>query len=450
MLAAAYEASHGGMTHIAGFTPWDQKYTRHTGGKHEGVATEWRYAEILSCYNSFMDADAPGIHAMANASVFRRFPLADRYPQTNRPTVVSLRAKGYLTEAWSVSPRNYASIYVGDYDSAAWLYQRLPAVWDDPARGQVPLGWAFNPALAERFPVGLAYTRSTASPSDTFIAGDSGFGYLNPGYLVPPRMWSALPSGLGAWEAVCREGYCRWDLRVTGFVIDGNAPPMSAAVKAAYARFSPGGVVAQNVPRTSLVEGVPFLRMNDDLENPEEGAHVIAAAFPRKAGATNFGIFRTKLWTPTAHKQMFDSLRRDRADIEVVKPHTLLELLRRHLDRHAQHGRDLRGHGEQNRPAFPSAGTGSRRRPVGIGQGSTASLREVLCPTDSRPASAWALRPRRSIRDYFWGVAVAAAGAGAAAPATAEAGTPAGAIAPPAGTVTGTITCLVTATWRAT
>ena len=338
MLAAACESSRGGVIHIAGFTPWDQKYTSHTGGKHDGVPTEWRYAEILSCYNAFMDADAPGLHAMANASVYRHFPLADRYPQTNRPTEATLRARGYLDGSGNVSPRNYVAIYVGDYDSAAWLYQRLPAIWDDPARGQVPLGWAFNPALAERFPVGLAYTRATASPNDTFIAGDSGFGYLNPGYLVPPRKWSGLPSGLGAWEAVCREGYRRWDLRVTGFVIDGNAPPMSAAVKAAYARFSPGGVVAQKVPHASLVDGVPFLRMNDDLANPEEGARVIAARFSRKQGGTDFGIFRTILWTPSAHKQMFDTLRRKRPDIEVVEPHTLLELLRRHLQQHPQPG----------------------------------------------------------------------------------------------------------------
>ena len=125
-------------------------------------------------------------------------------------------------------------------------YQKMPEIWDDPTRGQVPLGWAFNPALAERFPVGLIHARATATPNDTFMAGDSGYGYLNPGNLVPPRKWSDLPSDLNAWERLCADGYRRWDLKVTGFVIDGYAPAMSDVVKAAYARFSPAGVVAED------------------------------------------------------------------------------------------------------------------------------------------------------------------------------------------------------------
>jgi hypothetical protein len=160
---------------------------------------------------------------------------------------------------------------------------------------------------------------------------------MNPGFLVPPRRWSGLSSGLAAWEALCRDGYRRWDLRITGFVIDGNAPPMTAEVKAAYARFSPGGVVAQKVPPTSLVGGVPFLRMGSDLLNPVHGARQIAQAFPPGRMQPNFGIFRTILWSPSTHKQMFDTLHHDRPDIEIVDPHALFELLRRHLLESPQH-----------------------------------------------------------------------------------------------------------------
>jgi hypothetical protein len=331
VLAAAQIAAQAGIIHVGGFTPWDQKYTDYTSGRHGGVPTEWRYAEILSCYNAYMDADAPGLHAMANASVFQHYPLAAHYPQKNLPTPAELETKGYLDSVGKVVARNFASIYVGDYDSAAWLYQRAPEIWDDPNRGKIPLGWAFNPALAQRFPVGLAHTRATATPNDTFVAGDSGFGYLNPGYLVPPRRWSGLPSGLGAWERLCTEGYRQWDLRITGFVIDGNAPPMSDAVQAAYARFSPGGVIAQKIPERSLVHGVPFLRMGTDLPDPQQGARLIVEAFPPGRRSPDFRIFRSILWTPTMHKQMFDAVRKQRPDIEFVEPYTLLELLRRRL-----------------------------------------------------------------------------------------------------------------------
>ncbi len=63
----------------------------------------------------------------------------------------------------------------------------LPKMWTDPARGTTPLSWAFNPNLCERFPLGMAWPRENRSPNDFFVAGDSGAGYLNPGFLSTPR-----------------------------------------------------------------------------------------------------------------------------------------------------------------------------------------------------------------------------------------------------------------------
>lgn len=336
VLRAAYDQTaqrrgSPGVVQVGGFTPWDQKYTDYTGGRHAGVPTEWHYAEILSCYNAYMDADAPGLNAMANASVFQHFPLAASYPQKHLPTEAGLRAKGYLDAQGHVVTKNYAAIYAGDYDSAAWLYQKMPEFWDDPARGKVPLGWAFNPTLDARFPVGLARARATATPNDAFITGDSGAGYLNPGLLVPPRRFSGLPSGLAAWAEHSRRAYARWGLTVTGFVIDGSAPPMSDAVKEAYARFSPGGVVAQQLAEESRVHGVPFLRMGADLSDPAQGTQAIAAAFPARMNIARFHIFRTILWSPTSHKEMVDALHKSRPDIVFVDPNTLLFLLKRFL-----------------------------------------------------------------------------------------------------------------------
>jgi len=333
ILRAAHDRAKGRMIAVGGFTPWDQKYTNHTGGKHEGVATEWRYAAILSSFDAYMDADAPGLNAMANASVFQHFPLNDRYPQKSIPTEAQLHARGFLDAGGKVVPHNYASIYVGDYDSAAWLYQTMPRIWDDPNRGSVPLGWAFDPEIADRFPLGLHYARATASANDTFISGDSGYAYLNPGGLVPPRKWSDLPSGLPAWEALCTQAYRRWDLRVTGFVIDGFSPRMNAQVKSTYARFSPGGVVEQisDTP-ASLVNGVPFLRMQRDLPEPGKAVAAVEKAFSEsKPLQPHFAIFRTVLWTPTQHKQLFDAVTRERPDVVFVEPNTLFLLLKRSM-----------------------------------------------------------------------------------------------------------------------
>ncbi|MEN6428923.1 MAG: hypothetical protein ABFE13_26545, partial [Phycisphaerales bacterium] len=78
LLLSAYH--HGGrenMIHIGGFVPWAHKYTAHgtSGGRHDPVPTEWEYGRIISAYNGFMDADAVGYGAMANASFFMHYPL---------------------------------------------------------------------------------------------------------------------------------------------------------------------------------------------------------------------------------------------------------------------------------------------------------------------------------------------------------------------------------------
>ncbi len=157
LLHAAYERFHGdGVIHAAGFVPWAYKYTdfHGAGGGHQAVPTEWRYAEILSCFNAYMDADALGLGAMANASFFQHYPLAEHYPQNAKPTRDSLQAQGILDAKGQIQPRCYVAHYVGDYDAAAWLYRELPRLWRDPARGTTPLSWAFNPNLCHSLSIG--------------------------------------------------------------------------------------------------------------------------------------------------------------------------------------------------------------------------------------------------------------------------------------------------------
>jgi hypothetical protein len=327
IMRSAWEQTKGkAMIHVGGFTPWDKKYTNHAnaGGKHGGVPTEWRYAEIISCFNGYMDADALGLGCMANASVFQHYPLEERYPQ-KLPTVADLEARGLIKDG-KVAAKSYVTIYVGDYDSAAWLYHRIPDLWDDPTRGSIPLGWAFNPNLADRFPPGMAYTRKTKSANDYFVAGDSGAGYLNPGHLHEPREYSGLPSGVKTWTEHCKSYYRQWDLSVTGFVIDGYGPPMDEETLDAYTTFSPNGIVAQKIERVGVYKGMPFIRMSYDLVGrPEESAQVVLSRLTdEKPG---FFVFRTILWSPTAHKRLFEAIKESGKDVEIVDPYTLFLLI---------------------------------------------------------------------------------------------------------------------------
>ena len=223
-------------------------------------------------------------------------------------------------------PNPVVSIYVGDYDSAAWLYTMMPQIWDDPVRGTIPLGWAFNPALDARFPTGLVYARETAGPMDRFLSGDSGAGYLNPGCLQEPRQWSGLPSGIAEWQKFCMDRFKRWDLGIEGFVIDGNAPAMNEATKLSYAAFAPQGVVAQKVPPLSIVKDTPFLRMGADLPHGKVDDAAREIIHDCVEGRSSFQIYRTILWTPTEHAALFKRIHELRPDIQIVDPSTLFAL----------------------------------------------------------------------------------------------------------------------------
>lgn len=330
ILLSAYTRLKGeSMIHVGGFLPWGWKYTNYgsAGSKHDGVLGEWRYAEILSCFNAYMDADALGYSALANASAFQHYRLKNRYPLKS-PTVADLKAKGYITADGKVAPKRYVTLYAGDYDSAAWLYQRLPSTWDDPARGQVPIAWGFNPNLAERFPVGMAYTRATATPNDFFVTGDSGAGYLNPHLLMEPRKHSGLPSGLDAWSKHCEKWYKQWGLSITGFIIEGDATKTPDAVKEAYKRFSPAGLIVQEPGAMGVHDGLPYTGMCWYLPSLADSIRLMPIAMegPRPM----FRAVRTVLWSASDHKKLVDGVRADPRgkDIEFVDPYTLMLLIK--------------------------------------------------------------------------------------------------------------------------
>ena len=339
LLLSAYE--HGGkdrMIHIGGFVPWAYKYTAHgsAGGAHEPVPSEWEYGKIISAYNGFMDADAIGYGAMANASFFAHFPLKKRYPQA-WVTHEQLKKRGYLTEDGRVNfdGRDFLVFYVGDYDCAAWLYQRTLDIWDDPARGKLPLMWCISPVLDRRAPMAMDFLRRTATPNDYFASADNGAGYCEPGMLQEPRGVSNLPSGLDAWAAHNKLFYDRWDLSITGFIIYAHGPDLNQAGLDCYASFSPNGIVPSRGPATLLHKNMPVLRHDHDINegNPKvAGKHVVdRIGQRRREGHPPFHWFRNILKSPTWYVHTYDQVQELNPRIELLDGPTFFELYRIYL-----------------------------------------------------------------------------------------------------------------------
>jgi hypothetical protein len=336
LLAAYKQAGKDRMIHIGGFTPWAYKYTdaRGAGGTMGGVATEWKYAEIASAYNAFMDADAFGLGAMANASFYMHFPLAKQYPQS-WVTRKELMDRGYLTQDGKVAfnDRQFMIFYVGDWDAAAWVYQHMPIVWDHPDRGKIPLMWCVSPVLERRAPMAMDYLRRTATRNDYFAAADNGAGYINPGMLQEPRPISGLPSGLDAWARHCKPLYEAWGITISGFVIDGNAPGLNSKGLDCYASFSPNGIVPQRIPPSlSLLHGrMPVLRADYDLgDAADKAANIILERV--KVRQVPFHWFRAILKSPDWYIQVYDRVRASNPKVELLDAPTFFELYRVYLE----------------------------------------------------------------------------------------------------------------------
>ena len=333
ILRSMYEQSGGRIVHIGGFTPWAWKYTNHgkAGGAHGGVDTEWKYAQIISAYNGVMDADALGCAGMANASFYRHYPLEARYPQNPRPTAAGLEERGLIQADGTVAPRVYVCFYMGDYDSAAWFNYHVPNWWRDPAHGETLCTWAFNPNLDRRAPHAMDYVRRHQSANDWFMFGDSGAGYLNPGMLVAPRADSGLPDGLEAWVAHNLPYAQRYDLSITGFIIDGHSPDMGEKGMDAYQRFSPDGIVGQKVPAQGVHRGVmPYTRMKLDLYgSPEEaGARIAGLA---GVNSPKFLFIRTILQSPSWHQATMAAARAAEPSVTFLDPYSFFLLLKTHV-----------------------------------------------------------------------------------------------------------------------
>jgi hypothetical protein len=316
LLRACYDASGGKeMIGCYGFVPWAFKYTSFAGGKHEGVGTEWRMVEVLSAYNVYVDADAIGYSSMVNASFYQHYPLPAVIRQGPQPSRAALIKSGVLDAEGKLLPVNYYAHYQGDYDAAAWVYWQVPKMWNDAVRGTMPMSWAMNPNLADRFAFGMDYIRKTRKPGEVWVAGE-GAGYLNPANLQAPRPYSGLPDALQVWADHCRRYYNQWDIHVTAFDIDGNTAPLSERAIEAYREFSPGGVGVQNGKgpggkRFGVVAGVPFICHWGDLPSKEGGGDLgrdegyMKNEFATlKPGEPGFHLFRSILEKPSYYANL--------------------------------------------------------------------------------------------------------------------------------------------------
>ena len=325
-----YDRAAGAFGQLIGFPPWWAKYTEHNQQGSMGATwVEWMLSELISCYNLAEDAE---VASTANCSVcYKYVPRMDRY-HNNRPAKTAYDENKY-----------YYTLYLGDYDSAAWMKTYVYSMWirngGDKRRGKLPLMWAFNPNLADRIPPVFDYVYSHKTDLDYFTAGDSGAGYVVPSGLVTgetlPLIGQPRPTqnadATQTWAAYCKRWYERFDMEITGFIINSSVYRVTPAVAACYRRFSPVGNLT-NCSQTLLgvCEGTPLVYCQNGVNESTDPSVMYNHMFTRMA-PYHFAAYRTVLRTPTQIMQITERFNQYAAEhgqtVEYCDPYTFFDLV---------------------------------------------------------------------------------------------------------------------------
>ncbi|RCW47978.1 GxGYxYP domain-containing protein [Paenibacillus prosopidis] len=83
-------------------------------------------------------------------------------------------------EAPKLENKIYVTYTFSEGDNFQYNQHRMRILWDDPARGKVPINWTSSPLLYDGAPAMLNYYQETATENDLIIAGPSGAGYFYP------------------------------------------------------------------------------------------------------------------------------------------------------------------------------------------------------------------------------------------------------------------------------
>lgn len=359
ILKHSYQQHNGTkFSTVSGFVPWLFKYVN---DKHGGVPSEWRMADVMSAFNVVVDADACCLDEFANAAFFSHYASSlnqTRFVQNSPPSREQLIEQGLINEENIVSNHTYILYYAGDYDSAAWFANRFKDLWDDPERGTVPVAWAINPNLYQRFPLLHPYLYQTRTEKDFFVSGDSGAGYLNPTQLFAPRKFSGLPPADELWIERNRFYYNKFNLKHTGFVINGEAGSLTNRSDAMYTKFSPLGFTRQQgyttLGETALIPGTRVPSFTEtDLQDKDEVQQVLSYYRP---DAVRFVVFRGILRSASNYADIATSVQQVQPKITFVDPYTFAFLARLHLSNDASINNDLVSYVADDLPAGVSIG----------------------------------------------------------------------------------------------
>ena len=364
LLKKQNELASGELIEIGGFVPWYIKYTYSAAqGTYENkngetvrlpdaVQAEWQFSKIIGKYYAVKDADAYPWTVIANASVYSLCPVSERREQPNKSKTteeyVKSQAEKYLIRDESgkitgVENKNYVMLYMGDYDSAAWMASFMKENFTDPNLGFVPMCWPLNFAPSKRMPFIYDYMYDRANENCFFVGDHNGYGYLELASLMDESRDKNLCGSLDSFLGVTKSAWDRYDLSIQGFLIntavDYNRDlyPYDLETMKKISSVARGGVA---VNQTTVNSGLNFNVITDDgvsvpwsssvsitSGSVAEGSEILVNNFP-KSKFPKFLQVRVVVTDSTDVKHMIYGAKKKGTEIEVLNPYVYFYLLR--------------------------------------------------------------------------------------------------------------------------
>ncbi len=220
----------------------------------------------------------------------------------------------------------YVAFILSDGDNLQYVEHLMRKLWNDPARGQVPIGWTVSPAMLDAMPGALDFYHASGTDADNLISGPSGIGY---GY---PNFWSG-DAQLSAFVKTSDDYSLRAGLRVVtvwNTIVGG----IDADVGSSFATHAPSllGVTAQNTGGgLTIYDGkLPGFALSCNYCTNEQAIkdHVASAAAGWDGASPRFILIQAQPWqgvTPTSFRNVQDSFD---DSYSVVRPDNWFQLLR--------------------------------------------------------------------------------------------------------------------------
>jgi hypothetical protein len=168
----------------------------------------------------------------------------------------------------------HVTLTFGEGDNLQYNQHRMRVLWDDPARGKVPVNWTSSPLLLDAAPAILDHYRRTATDNDLLVSGPSAVGY----FYADPWPDEHFPAFLKSTRSyVDRSGMT---IPYVLNRVDHRDVPLSAATAAIYRKeHRPPGILLGwgNRFGVQVIDGLPVSEMRG-IGSVDEGRRALAEA----------------------------------------------------------------------------------------------------------------------------------------------------------------------------